>query len=130
MDQTPQERREQIVALARGERGEQGERGAQGARGEQMSLRLRRSLIYLFAAAALLAVLALAGVVHEEGAWRGSQLRQSQMIERKLCVTLDRLAARKPPAGSAADNPSRGYLQWQHDTLAELGPDLGCGHVS
>lgn len=47
-------------------------------------------------------------------------------VERKLCTTLGRLASRNPPAGDAGSNPSRAYLQWQHDTLAQLGPDVGC----
>lgn len=54
------------------------------------------------------------------------QRQQGAVIERKLCTTLSRLASRNPPAGSAGSNPSRAYLQWQHDTLAQLGPDVGC----
>jgi hypothetical protein len=41
-------------------------------------------------------------------------------------ATLDRLASRKPPAGSPSDL-SRAYLLWQWSQLAELGPDVGCG---
>jgi len=55
-----------------------------------------------------------------------SQRRQGQLFEAKLCTTLDRLAALSPPPGSVAGNPSRAYLQDQHDVLAQLGPDVGC----
>jgi hypothetical protein len=47
-------------------------------------------------------------------------------LERKLCTTFGKLGALKPPAGNPATNPSRAYLQGQHDTLVELGTDLGC----
>ena len=55
-----------------------------------------------------------------------AQRRQGQAIEAKLCSTLNRLAALKPPPGDPAANPSRAYLQAEHDTLAQLGFDLGC----
>jgi type II secretory pathway pseudopilin PulG len=57
---------------------------------------------------------------------QAAQRQQGAALERKLCTSLDRLAALKPPPGSAADNPSRAYLQQQHAVLAELGPDVGC----
>lgn len=57
---------------------------------------------------------------------RAQQARQGQVVELKLCTTLGRLASLKPPPGSAADNPSRAYLQDEHATLAQLGPDVGC----
>lgn len=52
--------------------------------------------------------------------------RAGQAVEAKLCRTLGRLAALQPPPGSATANPSRGYEQALHATLAELGPDIGC----
>ena len=55
-----------------------------------------------------------------------AQRRQGALIEAKLCSTLGRLAALKPPPGDPAANPSRAYLQAEHDTLAQLGVDLGC----
>jgi hypothetical protein len=58
----------------------------------------------------------------EQQAQRG----QGELVERKLCTTLGRLAALKPPPGSASANPSRAYEQETHATLAQLGPDLGC----
>jgi type II secretory pathway pseudopilin PulG len=55
------------------------------------------------------------------------QRAQSAVFERKLCTTLSALAALAPPPGSPGDNPSRAYLLQQHEVLAELGPDVGCG---
>lgn len=55
------------------------------------------------------------------------QRAQSAVFERKLCTTLNALAALRPPPGSPGDNPSRAYLLQQHQVLAELGPDVGCG---
>lgn len=52
--------------------------------------------------------------------------RAGALIEQRLCTTLRRLAADQPPAGSAAQNPSRAYEQSLHATLAQLGPDIGC----
>lgn len=62
----------------------------------------------------------------QDAAVAASQKAQSEAFEQKLCATLDRLAALKPPPGSPAGNPSRAYLQQQHAVLAELGPDVGC----
>jgi type II secretory pathway pseudopilin PulG len=57
---------------------------------------------------------------------QAAQLQQAAAFERKLCATLGRLAALPPPPGSGSANPSRAYLQQQHQVLAELGPDVGC----
>ena len=57
---------------------------------------------------------------------QAAQRAQGAALEHKLCTSLDRLAALKPPAGSVADNPSRAYEQQQHAILAQLGPDVGC----
>lgn len=54
------------------------------------------------------------------------QRQAGRLLERKLCTTFGKLAARKPPAGDPVKNPSRAYEQWQHDTLVQLGTDLGC----
>lgn len=54
-----------------------------------------------------------------------SQRAQGAAFERRLCTTLGRLAALKPPPGNGADL-SRAYLWQQHAVLAELGPDVGC----
>jgi hypothetical protein len=55
-----------------------------------------------------------------------SQAKQGVVLGARLCLTFGKLAALTPPPGSAAKNPSRVYLQEQHDTLTELGRDLGC----
>ena len=55
-----------------------------------------------------------------------AQRRQGELVEERLCTTLDRLTALKPPAGSPQRNPSRAFEQELHATLDELGPDLGC----
>lgn len=56
-----------------------------------------------------------------------TQEEQGRMVEVKLCATLDKLAALKPPAGPAGTNPSRAYEQELSMTLAQLKPDIGCG---
>lgn len=57
---------------------------------------------------------------------RAAQQQQAAAFERKLCTTLNRLAALHPPPGSVTGNPSRAYLQQLHAVLSELGPDVGC----
>lgn len=52
--------------------------------------------------------------------------QQGQEVGRKLCLTLEKLAALHPPAGSPGKNPSRSYDQQLHQILAGLGPDIGC----
>lgn len=132
MSLTPQERREQFVALAKGDQGERGEQGNQGNQGErgELSRPLRRSLVYLFAAAVVIAVVALVAVFHGQAASRAAQQRQEQMLEHKLCSTLDGLARLQPPPGNPQANPSRAYLQGLHLKFTDLGRDLGCGPVS
>ena len=84
------------------------------------------SVIVLFTISVVIAVAAYFAAVHSFQASQASQQRQGQRFERKLCTTLDGLASRKPPPGPVADNPSRAYLQWLHDQLSQLGPDVGC----
>jgi hypothetical protein len=55
-----------------------------------------------------------------------AQQRQGRQAELKICTTLARIAALRPPAGNPALNPSRAYDQRLHMTLEQLGPDLGC----
>jgi hypothetical protein len=55
-----------------------------------------------------------------------SQQQAGAVLGRKLCATFGALAALKPPAGDPKTNPSRAYLQAEHDTLVQLGTDLGC----
>jgi hypothetical protein len=83
---------------------------------------------YVVLAALILAMTAVnvlftVSYYHREQA---SQQHQGQMLEQKLCSSLDKQAELKPPGGSPANNPSRAYLQQQHAVLAELGPDVGC----
>jgi type II secretory pathway pseudopilin PulG len=57
---------------------------------------------------------------------QAAQRRAGQVIERKLCRTLDRLGANEPPPGNPDTNPSRAYEQQQHVIFAQLAPDVGC----
>lgn len=107
------------------ERGPRGEQGAQGERGE-LSRPLRRALVYLFATAAALALVALLAVFHEQASSRAAQQRQGALVERKLCSTLGALARLQPPPGNPKTNPSRAYLQGLHLKFIDLGRDLGC----
>lgn len=126
-DRTPQEQREQITALAKGDRGEQGNQGNRGERGvDGLSPRLRRSLFGLFCVAVILAVIAVVAVFHEQDSARTAQQKQGEMVEAKLCTTLGRLTELQPPPGNPVTNPSRAFDQKLHDTLSQLGPDLGC----
>ncbi len=54
------------------------------------------------------------------------QKAANAIFGKKLCATLDRLAALKAPPGSATANPSRAYEQELAATLSELKPDVGC----
>ena len=121
---------ERIQALTRGQKGDKGAQGNQGNRGEQgeqgLSRRTRGAVVYLFFAAVLLAALALFGVLHSSQVTRASQQKQDQVVERKLCTTLAKLTALRPPPGNPETNPSRKFDQDLHATLAQLGPDIGC----
>ena len=52
--------------------------------------------------------------------------RAARVVERRICLTMRRLAALKPPPGNPASNPSRAFEDKLHATLDQLGPDLGC----
>jgi len=119
----------------RGAQGNQGNRGEQGATG--LSIPVRRAVVFMFALAVILAVFGLFWINHavhgSQAAIQASyvseqqaQKRAAQTEFRALCTTFTKLAALQPPAGNPATNPSRAYLQGQHDTLDQLGTDLGC----
>jgi len=67
-----------------------------------------------------------ASLQRQAAAAAAAQRRQARQVEHKLCMSFGKLAALKPPPGNPADNPSRAYLQNQHDILAGVGPDIGC----
>jgi hypothetical protein len=110
-----------------------GPRGAQGERGERGLSRLQgRAVVILFLLAVLFGVSNWYWTAHEvHVASAGQQHEQVQQqktgaeTEQKLCTTLDRLSSREPPPGPPSDQ-SRVYLEWLHQQLAELGPDVGC----
>jgi hypothetical protein len=126
-----------------GPQGPEGKRGEKGAAG--LSGSVRRSLVILFAIAVLLGGGGLFWAARDQDANAAAQRREqaSQLAEQrreqaeqrragvilgeKLCLTFGRLAALKPPPGSATANPSRAYEQSLHVTLDQLGADLGCG---
>ena len=117
--------------LPAGPRGAQGEQGAQGERG--LSRVQGRAIVVLFLIGGLIGVGNLFWTAHEVRAAgtaqhqeQAAQQRQGAVLEAKLCTTLDRLAALKPPAGNPASNPARAYAQQEHAVLAQLGPDVGC----
>jgi hypothetical protein len=90
------------------------------------------SMVVLFAVAVVIGVAAYLAAVHNYQASQAGQQRQGELLEQKLCTSLEPLAgvARlKPPAGNPADNPSRAFEQQlvvKLAPLAQLGPDLGC----
>lgn len=69
---------------------------------------------------------AVTAVRHQFAVQAAVERGRGAMVEHKICLTLHRLAALKPPAGNPETNPSRAYAQEQHRTLSELAPDLGC----
>jgi len=69
---------------------------------------------------------ALAAQQRQAAEQQAAQERQGAVIEQRLCTSLGKLAALKPPAGNPAVNPARGFDQQEHAVLAQLGPDVGC----
>lgn len=118
-------------------RGPQGERGERGMPGTMFNRSIARSVVFLFLLAVSLSVVCLFWISHAENSAQAAlkRLEQKQqqeqqqagaLVVQKLCATLGKLAALKPPAGSAVNNPSRAYEQHLHATLDGLGPDIGC----
>ena len=133
-DPTPQERREQVVALARGEQGvqgehgDQGERGEQGKRGEPLSRAVRRALIYLFTVAVAIGVANLFWTSHQANATRAQFQAVIQADDHRWCSTLDLLTSH--PAAKPADpkaNPSRVQAYQLYTDFLNRRHSLGCG---
>lgn len=98
-------------------------------------IRYRRSMVRLGvligSCFVLLVVLTASFIVNKVGQdkineLQNNQRRQGVLIEKNLCNTLNSLRDLKPPAGDPVSNPSRAYLQEQHDRLAQLSVDVGC----
>ena len=102
-------------------------------RGTVLARRTLRSVAVLVLLALLVTGANLLWTAHEVRSFQSSQQqlnaagrRQGALIEQRLCTTLGRLTALKPPPGSPQRNPSRAFEQELHATLDELGPDIGC----
>jgi hypothetical protein len=84
-------------------------------------------LVLLVGAGNLLATFELSNSAQAKFAvQQAAQQASGRILEQKLCSTLDRLSALKPPVGPASTNPSRAYEQQLAVTLSQLKPDLGC----
>ena len=102
-------------------------------RGTVLTRRTLRSVAILVLIGLLVTGANLLWTAHAVRSFQSSQQaqnaagrREGVLIEQKLCTTFGVLAALKPPAGNPRTNPSRAYLQGQHDALVQLGTDLGC----
>ena len=69
---------------------------------------------------------ALASSYLEWHQYEATQKQQGQVFAHRLCVTLDQLAALRPPSGAPGKNPSRDYEQKLQHVLAQLKPDVSC----
>ena len=110
-----------MEALFKGQKGDKGEPGVS---------RLPRVQGWAIVAMVVI-VLLIDGVLlfwqsHETNVNNRAQHQSEQVIEAKLCRTLNGLAALKPPSGPAAANPARAFEQRQHLAFTELAADLGC----
>ena len=102
-------------------------------RGTVLTRSVLRSAAVLIILTLLVTGLNLWWTARQENAFQASQRQEQQArqragetVEAKLCSTFGKLAALKPPPGDPARNPSRAFLQSEHDTLVQLGADLGC----
>lgn len=93
----------------------------------------KRAVVMLFVLSLMLNAANLLWTAHEVNSAAAAQRREQvtaqragQAVAAKLCKTLGKLAALQPPPGSAQANPSRAYEQQLHETLSQLGPDIGC----
>jgi len=102
-------------------------------RGTVLTRRTLRSVAILVLLGLLVTGANLLWTARQENAFQAAQhaqtaaqQRQGALIEEKLCQTLGRLAALKPPPGNPGSNPSRAFEDHLHATLDQLGPDIGC----
>ena len=95
-------------------------------RGTVLTRSALRSVAILVLLSLLVTGANLLFTAHEVNVSRTTQQRQGLLIERKLCSTLGKLAALRPPAGNPKANPSRAFEDNLHAALDGLGPDLGC----
>ena len=95
-------------------------------RGTVLTRSALRSVAILVLLSLLVTGANLLFTAHEVNASRTTQQRQGQLVEQKLCSTLGKLAALRPPAGNPKTNPSRAFEDNLHATLDGLGPDIGC----
>ena len=103
-----------------------GDKGDKGERGEGMPRGTRNAIVFLFCLAFAVGAASMLFTVAYYHSTQDAQRQQGEIIEVRLCTTLGALAALKPPSGSPAANPARGYDQELHAVLAQLGPDVGC----
>jgi hypothetical protein len=113
--------------------GPRGERGERGKTGPRLPRNVAYAVVFLFVLSLAIGGANLLFSAHEANSVRhqfavsnAQGKRQGESIEQKLCLTMRKQAARKPPAGNPANNPSRAYLQGEHQTWAALIPELGC----
>jgi hypothetical protein len=115
-------------------RGEKGDKGDRGEKGEvKLPPGIRKAMAYFALLNIAFFLLGFLWLGHIQNVNHASQVSQQtaqrkadQTVERKICHTLNALAANQPPPGNPATNPSRQYDQNNHNILDQLGPDMGC----
>ena len=111
-------------AATRGRRATRASRARPGRR--RLTGRKASAIVSLFLVGFLVGAANLIFTVHYIRAQQSAQQQAGLVTARKLCATLDSLAALKPLGGNPAANPSRAYEDHLHATLDGLGQDLGC----
>lgn len=116
-DRTPQESRQQIVGLAKGdkgERGEQGRQGEQGKRGQSLNRATRRALGFLLTVSLLIGAINLY--------WTSYVVRGNNQ---EKCATVQQLA-HIPIPRPIAGNPSREFAAATERVYRARARELGC----
>ena len=118
--------------VAKGDKGEQGDRGAPGP---GLPVRQRRAIIYLFILPALIAAVALGGILHYASILTAEQqtvARQSREIAgvestdaRQRCGSIAEIVAIPIPVPTAG-NPSRQAWARFEQVQRARGTELGC----